>query len=143
MYRSHLSLWKALGIGVLDTIIITAIMLPLVLSGVLGIDQPFAVSFVQSVFEEGTPLPVGIAFHLVYVIFWSAIFVLFLARRPWRNAVILAGVLWLIQAAIFYPVVGWGVLGLSAPSATVLVPLVPHVLLAVTLGITGSIINHK
>lgn len=134
---------KAFGIGVLDAVIITAIMLPLVLSGILGIEQPFAVSFVRAIFGDGAPLPLGLAFHLVYVIFWSTIFVLYLTRRPWHNAFALAGVLWLVQAVIFYPVVGWGFLGLSVPVSTALIPLIPHILLAIILGVTGTIINKR
>lgn len=138
----RVSVRKALGIGVIDTIIITAIMLPLVLSGALGIEQPFAVTFVRAIFGESVPLPLGIAFHVVYVLFWATVFLRFLAQRPWYNAVVLAGVLWLVQVVLFYPIVGWGFFGLDASVMTAVVPLIPHVLLAIILGVSGSLVQR-
>jgi hypothetical protein len=83
------------------------------------------------------------AFHLVWLLFWSTLFVMFWTRRPWHNAFVLVGLLWLVQALIFYPVVGWGVLGINVAPATALIPLIPHALMFIILGITGTLIKKR
>lgn len=134
---------KAIGIGVIVMIIITAIMVPLVLGGILPVEQPFAARFARALFGEGTPLPVGMLLHALYVVFWATLFVLFWAHRPFVNAVILSGVLWLIQVALFYPMVGWGFLGLEVSITSALVSLIPHILLLIVLWVTGSLISRR
>lgn len=143
MEYSFRTIGKAAGIGLIDAVIITAIMLPLVLGGVLPIDKPFAVSFVKALFGDATPLPVGIAFHLVYVTFWATLFVLFWYQRPFVHAAILALVLWIGQAAIFYPIVGWGVFGSGVALSTMLIPLVPHAIFFLVLATTGVILVRR
>ena len=56
-------------------------------------------------------VPVGLLFHTAYVTFWSLIFVRFFPQRNLKMALVLAGVLWLVILAIFFPIVGWGVAG--------------------------------
>ncbi|NIR43790.1 MAG: hypothetical protein GWM93_07525, partial [Gemmatimonadetes bacterium] len=74
------------------------------------------------------------AFHLVYVTFWSVAYVgLFRERLTLRNALGLGLVLWLLVLVVFFPVVGWGFLGLAVSPKLIAASLVPHVLFAVFL----------
>ncbi|MEX1027974.1 MAG: hypothetical protein WD049_08215 [Candidatus Paceibacterota bacterium] len=136
------SLGKSFGIAFLVTFIITAIILPLVLSGVAPIQQPFAVTFVRSLFGDTVPMPVGVAFHFVWVLFWSTLFFRYWVANPIRNAISLAGCLWLIQVLVFAPLVGWGVLGLGVAPGVVLPTLLPHTLFAVILAVAGVTVRR-
>lgn len=131
---------KALGLGALVSLIVTALMIPLVLGGLLPVEQPFALTFARALFGE-VPLPIGMLLHVLYVLFWSSVYVLWCTNRPFYNAALLAGSLWLIQVIVWYPVAGWGFLGLEVAVTTATVSLIPHILLFIILGITGSLMQ--
>lgn len=140
--KTHLSTLSAVGWGVLVAVVVTAIMLPLVVGDVLPIDQPFAATFAQSLFGADIPLPVGVGLHLLYVSFWSFLYLLAMRSWPFQNAAALAVGLWVFQAAVFYPIVGWGFLGSAVSTTTGLMTLVPHAIFALALGLAGYILNR-
>ncbi len=73
-------------------------------------------------------------FHVAYVTFWSVAFVaLFHDCWSLRNALLLGLVLYILVLVVFFPVVGWGFLGLAVSPKLVVASLVPHVLFAVFL----------
>ena len=79
-------------------------------------------------------MPVGLLFHVAYVTFWSiAYVVLFWDRLTIRNALWLGLGLWVVILIVFFPLFGWGFLGLGISPKMIPALLVPHVLFAVFL----------
>ena len=105
---------KALGIGIANGVLLSAIMVTALKTGISPFPKPVGLAFAETVLGRPLPLPVGLLFHLVYVTFWSMAFVAFLrSSLTLRNALLLALVLWLGVLVVFFPVIGWGFLGLG------------------------------
>lgn len=120
---------KVLGVGIATGLLLSAVMVPLFKTGVSPLPKPLGLAFAETVLGRPLPLPVGLLFHLAYVTFWSMAFVVFLRDRlTLRNAIILALVLWIAVLVVFFPLVGWGVLGLSVGPVLIGASLVPHLL---------------
>jgi hypothetical protein len=65
---------------------------------------------------------------------WSVVYVaLFRHALTLINALLLGLVLWLLVLFVFFPIVGWGVLGLAVTPRLIVASLVPHLLFAVFL----------
>jgi len=80
------------------------------------------------------PPPIGLLFHVAYVGFWSVAFVvLFRDRLSLRAALVLGFALWVVVLVIFFPVVGWGFLGLALSPKLMVAAFVPHLLFAIFL----------
>jgi len=72
--------------------------------------------------------------HVIWVAFWSAAYVLlFRPRLTLLKALGLGLILWLVALVVFFPIVGWGVLGLGISPKLIPASLVPHLLFAVVL----------
>jgi len=125
---------KVTGVGVANGVLLSAVMVPATLGGVSPFPKPVGLAFAETVLGGPVPMPVGLLFHLVYVTFWSAAFVAF-ARDALtlRNALLLALALWLVALVLFFPVIGWGVLGLGIGPQLIVAALVPHALFGVFL----------
>ncbi len=78
-------------------------------------------------------MPVGLLFHTVYVTFWSAIYVRYYPRRDSWTALGLAAMLWVVILAVFFPIVGWGLAGLSVSPRLIPASFVPHLLFGLLL----------
>lgn len=125
---------KAVGIGVANALLLSAIMVPALRFGLSPLPEPLALAFAETVLGRSLPLPVGLAFHVAYVTVWSVAFVvLFRDRMTLARAVALGLVLWLGVLVIFFPVVGWGFLGLAVTAKLIVASLIPHVLFGVFL----------
>ena len=80
------------------------------------------------------PLPVGLLFYVAYVTFWAVVYIgLFRDRLTIRNALLLGLALWIVILVIFFPLFGWGFLGLAVSPKLIPASLVPHLLFAVFL----------
>src|SRR3546814_9338241 len=79
--RDGRSWLRAIGIGVLVSIITAAVMVTLTAAGLSPFPEPPSLAFAQTVIGRDLPLPVGLLFHTVYVTFWVAIFVRYFPRR--------------------------------------------------------------
>ena len=123
---------KAVGVGIATAVILSLIMVPASNVGISPLPKPLGLAFAQVLLGE-VPLPVGLLFHVAYVTFWSAAYVVLFERRTFLNALWLALALWVLVLVIFFPVVGWGFLGLSVSPKLIVASLVPHVLFAVIL----------
>jgi len=122
----------AVGIGV--AVLTAVIMVSALKSGISPLPKPLGLAFAETVLQRPLPLPVGLLFHIVYVTFWSAAFVaVFRNSLSLRNALFLGAVLWGLVLVVFYPVVGWGFLGLAVSPKLVVASLVPHVLFSIFL----------
>lgn len=125
---------KAIGAGIGTAILLSAVMVPALKSGVSPLPEPLGLAFAETILGRPLPLPVGLLFHVAYVTFWSVAFVvLFRDRLSLRNALLLGLLLWGLVLVIFFPVVGWGFLGLAVSPKLIVASLVPHVLFALFL----------
>lgn len=123
---------KAVGVGVATATILSLVMVPAAKAGLSPMPKPLGLAFAQVLLGE-VPLPVGLLFHILYVTLWSVIFVAVFKSRTFVNALGLGLGLWVLVLVIFFPVVGWGFLGLSVGPKLIVGSLVPHVLFAVVL----------
>ena len=125
---------KAIGVGVAAAVLLSAVMVPAFKLGVSPLPKPLGLAFAETLLGRTLALPVGLLFHVVYVTFWAVIYVVvFRARRTLVSALLLGLGLWLIVLVVFFPVVGWGFLGLSVGPKLIVASLVPHLLFAVFL----------
>lgn len=125
---------KALGVGVANGVLLSAVMVPMMKAGISPFPKSLGLAFAETLLGGPLPLPVGLVFHLAYVTFWSAAFVAFCRDRlSLPNALILALALWLGVLLVFFPVVGWGFLGLGIGPQLIVASLVPHLLFGVFL----------
>jgi len=123
---------KAIGLGIATSVILSLIMVPAFKAGLSPFPKPVALAFAQTLFGK-VPLPVGILFHILYVTFWSVIYIIMFRHRTFPNALFLAFILWIIVLIIFFPVIGWGFLGLGISPKLIIASAVPHLLFAVIL----------
>ena len=123
---------KAIGVGIATAVILSLVMVPAFKAGISPMPKPLGLAFAQVLLGE-VPLPVGLLFHVAYVTFWSVVYVVFFSWRTFFNALWLALALWVLVLVLFFPIVGWGFLGLAVSPKLIVTSLVPHVLFAVIL----------
>ena len=123
---------KAIGVGVVTAVILSLVMVPAFKAGISPLPKPLGLAFAQLILGE-VPLPVGLLFHIVYVTFWSVVYIVVFKQRTFQNALWLALGLWLAVLVFFFPVVGWGFLGVAVGPKIIVASLVPHVLFAIVL----------
>ena len=124
---------KAIGVGVAIALLLSAVMVPAFKAGISPMPRPLGLAFAQTLLGQ-VPLPVGLLFHVVYVTFWSvAYIVLFRDRLTLLNALGLGLALWVLVLLVFFPIVGWGFLGLGVSPTLIPASLVPHLLFALFL----------
>ncbi|WP_199257930.1 hypothetical protein [Paracoccus binzhouensis] len=131
--RDGRSWLRAMGIGVLVSIVTAVIMLGLTAAGLSPFPKPPSLAFAETVLARPLPLPVGLLFHTVYVTFWAVVFVRYFPRRNLWTALALAAVLWLVILVVFFPIVGWGLAGLSVSPRLIAASFVPHLLFGLLL----------
>lgn len=119
---------RATGIGVGVSLLTALVMVPLTKSGMSPLPRPLGLAFAETLLGRALPLPAGLAFHTVYVTFWSAVFVRFFPQRTIKTALLLALGLWLVVLAVFFPIVGWGPAGLHVGHRLIPASLLPHLL---------------
>jgi hypothetical protein len=124
---------RAVGIGLLVSIVTAAVMLMLTTAGLSPFPKPPSLAFAETVLGRSLPLPVGLLFHTVYVTFWSVIFVRYFPRRDVWTALALAAFLWLVILVVFFPVAGWGFAGVAVSPRLIPASFVPHLLFGLLL----------
>ncbi len=125
---------KALGIGVLTAVLLSAAMVPAFKFGIAPMPKPPSLAFAQVLLGPNVPLPVGLLFHVAYVTFWALVYVIvFRDHLTFLNALWLGLALWGVILVVFFPIIGWGFLGLGISPKLIPASLVPHVLFAVFL----------
>jgi hypothetical protein len=125
---------KALGIGVLTAVLLSAVMVPAFKFGMAPMPKPPSLAFAQVLLGPNVPLPVGLLFHVVYVTFWALAYVtVFRDHLTFLNTLWLGLALWVVILVVFFPILGWGFLGLGISPKLIPASLVPHVLFAVFL----------
>lgn len=125
---------KSAGIGALTALILSAVMIPAIKLGIAPIPRPPSQVFAERLLGPGLPLIVGLLFHVAYLTFWSIVYVgLFRERLTFRNALWLSALLWALLLVVFFPLSGWGFLGLGISPKLIPASLVPHLAYAVVL----------
>ena len=125
---------KAGGVGIVTALLLTGVMVPATEFGLSPMPKPLGLAFAETVLGRTLPLPVGLLFHIVYVAFWSIIYVsLFRDDLSLIRALVLSALLWIAILLVFFPVVGWGFLGLAISAKLIVASLVLHVLFAMFL----------
>ncbi len=120
---------KALGVGIANGLLLSAIMVPALKFGVSPFPKPVGLAFAETLLGRTLPLPVGLLFHLAYVTFWSVAFVAFFRHSlTLKNSLLLALALWIGVLVVFFPIIGWGFLGLGISSKLIVASFVPHLL---------------
>lgn len=124
---------KTLAIGLVVAILTAVVMRVLALAGVSPLPQPLGLAFARRLLGE-VPLPVGMLFHAAWVMAWVAVYVaLFRDGLTFGRALMLAFVLWLSAILVFFPLVGWGFLGLAITPRLIVAAAGAHLLFAVLL----------
>jgi hypothetical protein len=125
---------KAGAVGVVTALLLTGVLVATMKFGVSPMPKPLGLAFAETVLGRALPLPVGLLFHIVYVAFWSMAYVsLYRDDLSLTKALVLGGLLWIAVLLVFFPIVGWGFLGLAIGPKLIVASLVPHVLFAVFL----------
>lgn len=125
---------KAIGLGVVNAVLLSAIMVPAFKMGIAPLPKPPSLALAQMIFGPNVPLPVGLLLHAAYVTFWSVAFLVFFwGRLTIRNALWLGLGLWVVILVVFFPLFGWGFLGLAISPKLIPASLAPHLIFAVFL----------
>jgi hypothetical protein len=66
---------KALGIGVLTAVLLSAAMVPAFKFGIAPMPKPPSLAFAQLLLGPNVSLAVGLLFHVAYVTFWALVYV--------------------------------------------------------------------
>ena len=126
--------WKAVVVGITTGAILALLNIIALKSQLSPLPKPLGLAFAETVFGRQLPLPVGLLFHLAWVTLFSIVYaVLWRDSLTLKNAVILAAALWLLAVVVFFPIVGWGVLGLAVSPKLIIPVTVSHLLFAMIL----------
>lgn len=131
--RTSRSWLTAIGIGLAISALTAVASIIAQKIGVSPLPKPLALAFAKTLLGDWVPLPLGLAFHTLYVTFWSVVFVHFFPKRTFMTALGLGLALWLAVLVVFFPIVGWGLAGLKISPMLILASLMPHLLFAVLL----------
>lgn len=132
---------RSLVLGIINAVLLSAVMVPAFKTGVSPMPEPPSLAFAETLLGRPLPLPVGLLFHVVYVAFWSVIFfAVSYPRLTFVRALGLAAVLWVVALVVFFPIIGWGFLGLGVSPKLIVASLIPHVLFAVFLWGLGRLL---
>ncbi|MEO5659292.1 MAG: hypothetical protein ABIQ90_05775 [Polaromonas sp.] len=121
---------KAVGIGIATGVILSVVAIVGLKTGISPLPKPLALAFAQRLLGD-VPLPVGLLFHVAYVTFWTVVFVTMFKSHTFAKALALALALWVAVLVVFFPFVGWDLLGLGVGPALIPGSLAPHILFAV------------
>lgn len=125
---------RAIGVGIGVAILTAAVMVTTLKSGVSPLPKPLGLGFAETVLGRALPLPVGLLFHTAWVTAFSVIYVgLFRDALTVARALMLGGLLWVLALVFFFPLVGWGFLGLAVTPKLIVAAAVPHLLFAIFL----------
>lgn len=136
---------KTLAIGVGVAILTGAITFMGLRTGVSPLPKPLALAFAETLFGRTLPLPVGMLFHVAWVTFFSAVYVaLFREALTFMRAFGLGFALWVLTLLFFFPVVGWGFLGLAVTPMLIIASAVSHLLFVIFLwGLCKLSFSHE
>ena len=122
---------KAIAVGIGVSILTAAFMIATAKAGVSPFPKALGLAFAETVLGRTLPLPVGLLFHTVWVTAFSALYVvLFRDALTFVWALGLGFALWLCALVFFFPIVGWGFLGLAVGPKIIVGAAISHFLFA-------------
>lgn len=125
---------RAIGVGIGVAVFTAAFMVATMKAGVSPLPKSLGLAFAETILGRTLPLPVGLLFHTVWVTTFSVLYVvLFRDALTFVRALELGLALWLFVLVFFFPVVGWGFLGLALTPKLIAASAVPHLLFAIFL----------
>lgn len=125
---------KAIAVGIGVSALTAAFMIAMTKLGVSPLPKSLGLAFAETVLGQTLPLPVGLLFHTVWVTSFSMLYiVLFRDALTFVRALALGLALWLSVLVFFFPVIGWGFLGLAVSPKLIVGAAMPHVLFAIFL----------
>lgn len=125
---------KAVAVGIAVSVLTAAFMFATFKSGVSPLPKALGLAFAETLFGMKLPLPIGLLFHLAWVTSFSVLYIgLFRDAPTFARAFWLAFALWILVLVGFYPLVGWGFLGLGVGPKAIVGGAVPHLLFAIFL----------
>jgi len=132
---------RALVLGIVNAVLLSAVMVPAFKAGISPMPEPPSLAFAETLLGRPLPLPVGLLFHVAYVTLWSVVFVAWaFPRLTFGRALGLAAILWVAALVVFFPINGWGFLGLTVTPKLIVAALIPHILFAVFLWGLGRVL---
>jgi len=134
---------RAFGVGIGVAVLTALVMVTLLKTGVSPFPKPPSLAFAETLLGRTLPMPVGLLFHTAYVIFWSVVFVRFFPKRNLKKALALAGFLWLVILAVFFPIIGWGFAGLHVSPKLIPASFMPHLLFGLLLWGLDKYLPHS
>jgi len=134
---------RAIGVGLGVAVLTALVMLTLLKTGISPFPKPPSLAFAETLLGRTLPMPAGLLFHTAYVIFWSVVFLRFFPKRNLKTALVLAGFLWLVILAIFFPIVGWGLAGLDISPKLIPASFMPHLLFGLLLWGLDKYLPHR
>jgi hypothetical protein len=136
---------KTRAIGLAVAVVTGGVMFLGMKTDVSPLPKPVGLAFAETLLGSGLPLPIGLLFHAVWVMLFSALYVvLFRDGLTFMRAFWLAFALWLLTLVFFYPAVGWGFFGLFVTPMLIVAAAVPHLLFAFVLwGLCKLFLSEK
>jgi len=134
---------RAIGVGIGVSVLTALVMVTLMKNGISPFPKPPALAFAETLLGRPLPMPAGLLFHTAYVTFWSVVFVRFFPTRSLKTALALAGFLWIVLLAVFFPVVGWGFAGLDMSPKLIPASFMPHLLFGLLLWGLNKYLPHR
>lgn len=122
---------RAIGVGIGVSVLTAAFMVITMKVGVSPLPKSLGLAFAETVLSRTLPLPVGLLFHTFWVTAFAVLYVLlFRDALTFARALTLGTALWLLVLVFFFPVVGWGFLGLAIGPRIIIGSAIPHFLFA-------------
>jgi hypothetical protein len=127
------------GWGVAATVVMSALMIAAVLSGISPMPKPIPVALVARTLGGGLPMPALIALgalaHLAYGAAAGAVLAGLIRHVTVAKALAYGVLLWALMDLVWLPYLGWGILGTAITAKIALATLVLHLLYGLTLGL--------
>ncbi|PVY77373.1 hypothetical protein C8D92_10358 [Tamilnaduibacter salinus] len=124
---------RTVVVGLITAVIPSLFMVPMFKLGLSPMPAPPSLEFAEMVLGRDLPMPVGLLFHLLYVMLWTIVYVLFLKPGSLKAALGLAGLLWVGVLFVFFPLFGWGLAGTSVSVKLIPASFIPHLLFGLAL----------
>lgn len=125
---------RAIAVGFGVSILTAAFMVATIKVGISPLPKSLGLAFAETVAGRSLPLSIGLLFHTLWVTAFSVLYVvLFRDGLTFLRALWLAIGLWVLVLAFFFPLVGWGFLGLTISPKLVVGSALPHLLFAIFL----------
>lgn len=134
--------WRGFGWGVVATVVMSALMILSIVTGVSPMPRPIPVAIFGRLTGGGLPQPLiivlAVGAHLAYGGFWAGVLASRARRVSLAGGVALGVFLWLLMQLFVLPYLGWGLFGVAQTPKIAVATLVLHLVYGLTLGALGG-----